>query len=100
MLKAILLRKKLADANSELAAITGKDYAARESELASAIEEAKTPDERKAVEDAVNAFETEKRDDEKKAAELKESIAEMEKELSELETKVEETAPDAEKEGA
>ena len=97
MLKAILLRKKLADANSELAAITGKDYAARESELASAIEEAKTPDERKAVEDAVSAFETEKRDDEKKAAELKESIAEMEKELSELEAKVEETAPDADK---
>ena len=62
MLKAILLRKKLADANGELAALTGKDYATRESELASAIDEATTPDERKAVEDAVNAFETEKRD--------------------------------------
>lgn len=97
MLKAILLRKKLADANGELAALTGKDYATRESELASAIDEATTPDERKAVEDAVNAFETEKRDDEKKAAELKESIAEMEKELSELEAKVEDTAPDADK---
>lgn len=100
MLKAILLRKKLADANGELAALTGKDYATRESELASAIDEATTPDERKAVEDAVNAFETEKRDDEKKAAELKESIAEMEKELSELEAKVEDTAPDAEKDDA
>ena len=97
MLKAILLRKRLADANGELAALTGKDYATRESELASAIDEATTPDERKAVEDAVNAFETEKRDDEKKAAELKESIAEMEKELSELEAKVEDTAPDADK---
>lgn len=100
MLKAILLRKKLADANGELAALTGKDYATRESELASAIDEATTPDERKAVEDAVNAFETEKRDDEKKAAELKESIAEMEKELSELEAKVEDTAPDADKDDA
>ena len=97
MLKAILLRKRLADANGELAALTGKDYATRESELASAIDEATTPDERKAVEDAVNAFETEKRDDEKKAAELKESIAEMEKELSELEAKVEDTTPDADK---
>ena len=97
MLKAILLRKKITDAKAELSAIEGKDYAARESEIASAIEEATTPAEREAVESSIADFETEKRDDEKKAAELKETIADLEKELAELETKVEETAPEAEK---
>ena len=97
MLKAIMLRKKITDAKAELAAIEGKDYAARESEIASAIEEATTPTERDAVESSIEAFETEKRDDEKKAAELKDSIADLEKELADLEAKVEETAPEADK---
>lgn len=97
MLKAILLRKKITDATNELTAIESKDVKTRESELAKAIDEATTPDERAAVESEIDAFETEKRDDEKKAAELKESIAAMEKELAELETKVEETAPEADK---
>ena len=97
MLKAILLRKKITDAKNELAAIESKDVKTRESELAKAIDEATTPDERAAVESEIDAFETEKRDDEKKAAELKESIAAMEKELAELETKVETTAPEADK---
>lgn len=95
MLKAILLRKKITDAKNELAAIESKDVKTRESELAKAIDEATTPDERAAVESEIDAFETEKRDDEKKAAELKESIAAMERELAELETKVETTAPEA-----
>ena len=97
MLKAILLRKKITDAKNELAAIESKDIKTRESELAKAIDEATTPDERAAVESEIDAFETEKRDDEKKAAELKESIAAMERELAELETKVETTAPEADK---
>lgn len=96
MLKALMLRKRLTDAKAELDAINGKDYAARESEIAGAIEEATTPAEREAVESSIEAFETEKRDDEKKAAELKETIAELERELSDLEAKVEETAPEAE----
>ena len=97
MLKAILLRKKITDATNELTAIESKDVKTRESELAKAIDEATTPDERAAVESEIDAFETEKRDDEKKAAELKESIAAMERELAELETKVETTAPEADK---
>lgn len=97
MLKAILLRKKITDAQSELAAIEGKDLEAREAEIESAINEAQTPDEREAVESAIETFEAEKRSDETKAAELKESIAAMEKELAELEAKVEETAPEADK---
>lgn len=97
MLKAILLRKKITDAKSELAAIESKDIETRESEIAKAIDEATTPDERSAVEAAIEAFETEKRDDESKAAELKESIAAMEKELADLEGKVEETEPEADK---
>ena len=97
MLKAIMLRKKITDAKAELAAIEGKDYDARESEIAKAIEEATTPTEREAVESEIEAFETEKRDDEKKVAELKDSIADLERELAELEAKVEETAPEAEK---
>ena len=97
MLKAILLRKRIADEKAELARIESKDMATRETEIVNAIEEAKTPSEREAVEAEIEAFETEKRDDEKKATELKETIAELEKELSELEAKVEETAPDIEK---
>lgn len=97
MLKAILLRKKITDAKSELAAIESKDIETRESEIAKAIDEATTPDERSAVESAIEAFETEKRDDETKAAELKESIAAMEKELADLEEKVDTTEPEADK---
>lgn len=97
MLKAILLRKKITDAKSALEAIEGKDLEAREAEIESAINEAQTPDEREAVESAIETFEAEKRSDETKAAELKESIAAMEKELAELEAKVEETAPEADK---
>ena len=97
MLKAILLRKKITDAKAELAAIESKDLKTRESEIAKAIDEATTPDERSAVESEIEAFETEKREDEKQAAELKESIAAMEKELADLEEKVEETEPEADK---
>lgn len=97
MLKALMLRKKITDAKAELATINGKDYAARESEIAKSIDEVTTPAEREAVEAAIEAFETEKRDDEKKAAELKDSIADLEAELADLEAKVEETAPEAEK---
>ena len=86
MLKAILLRKKITDAKSELAAIEGKDLEAREAEIESAINEAQTPDEREAVESAIETFEAEKRSDETKAAELKESIAAMEKELAEYDS--------------
>lgn len=97
MLKALMLRKQITDAKAELDAISGKDYAARESEIAKSIDEVTTPAEREAVEAAIEAFETEKRDDEKKAAELKDSIADLEAELADLEAKVEETAPEAEK---
>lgn len=97
MLKAIMLRKKLTDARAELDVINGKDYEAREAEIAKAIEEATTPTERDAVESSIEEFETEKRDDEKKAAELKETIADLERELAELENKVEATAPEIEK---
>lgn len=97
MLKALMLRKQITDAKAELAAINGKDYAARESEIAKSIDEVTTPAEREAVEAAIEAFETEKRDDEKKAAELKDSIADLEAELADLEAKVEQTAPEAEK---
>jgi HK97 family phage major capsid protein len=94
MLKAILLRKKITDAKSELATLEAKDYEARESELAKAIDEATTPDERTAVESAIESFETEKRDDGKKVEELKTQIDDLEKELAELEAKVEDTIPE------
>lgn len=94
MLKAILLRKKITDAKSELATLEAKDYEARESELAQAIDEATTPDERTAVESAIESFETEKRDDGKKVEELKTQIDDLEKELAELEAKVEDTIPE------
>lgn len=63
-LRVLMLRKALTEAQQRLAALqearTG--FAQREAELETSINEANTPEERSAVEEAVNAFEAEQRD--------------------------------------
>ena len=63
-LRTLMLRKSLTDAQNRLAALqqTRDGFVAREEELAAAIEEANTPEERSVVEEQVTAFETEQRE--------------------------------------
>ncbi|MBR1659245.1 MAG: phage major capsid protein [Oscillospiraceae bacterium] len=61
-LKALLLRKKIDDAEKALAALREKDagFDTREAELETAISEAASDEERSAVEEMINAFEAER----------------------------------------
>ena len=82
-LKTIMLRKKIDDAKKALEALeAGVDFEAREVEIANAIEEAETDEERQAVEEEIETFENEK----KAFAEEKETL---EREIEELEGQLE-----------
>ena len=102
MLKALMLRKKLDDKNKILAELqqTGENLKTREAELEQSIAEAQTEEERTTVENAVNAFETEKRDHESQMTTLKKEIADLEQELSELEVKQRSASPQQEERGS
>lgn len=98
MLKALMLRKKIDDANKELIQLREKiaKHEEKRSELEGDIAEAETDEEKAAVEAAVEEFENAQPEiDEaiKSESELSESVSEMERELEELESKSEETAP-------
>jgi HK97 family phage major capsid protein len=82
-LKALMLRKKLNDANKQLEALRAKEaeLATREAELATSIDEAETEEERSAVEEAVTAFEADKTANDAAKAELEGKISELEEEL-------------------
>ncbi len=82
-LRDLMLGKELAEKRSALEALRENDFETREAELAEAIEEASTDEEKAAVEEAVEAFETEKTEVEEKAAALEAEIASLEKELEE-----------------
>lgn len=98
MLKALMLRKRIDDANKALAALREKDaeFATREAELTADIEEASTEEERGAVEEAITAFEEEKTANETAKADLESQIRELEKELDEIETNQQKTPEPAE----
>lgn len=86
-LKALLLRKKLDDANKRLEALRAKDadFTTREAELETAISEIpEDADEetRSAVEESVTAFEAEKESHENAKAELTREIECLEAELA------------------
>ena len=83
-IKAILLGKKLRDARAQLEALKAKDadFEAREAQLAQAIEEAQTEEEKAAVEESVNQFETEHQEHEDAKANLERSIADLEADLA------------------
>lgn len=89
MLKALMLRKKLNDAQKALEAARAKTeaFATREAELEQAISEASTEEEQQAVEAAVTEFEAEKAENENEIKTLSERVSALEKELSETEEK-------------
>lgn len=89
-LMSLMLRKKIDDVNKELEALKAVDFSKREAELAEAINEAKTEEEQKTVEEAVAAFDAEKSDNEQQINTLSQRVADLEKELAETEAKQEE----------
>lgn len=94
-LKVLLLRKQLDGKRKELAELERKDaeFETREAELAKAIEEVETDEERSAVEELVNTFDTEKADHQKNKTDLDEEIRGLEKALDELEEEQNAPAP-------
>lgn len=82
-LKALMLRKNISDKQKELEALrsVSAGFETREAEIASAIEEAQTDEERSAVEANVEQFEAEKAENEEGIAKLSEEIRGLEEEL-------------------
>lgn len=94
-LKALMLRKRLNDAQKALDTLRAKDadFETRKADIEKAIEEADTEEERAAVEEAITAYETEKEAHESEAASLEAQVRQLEEELTAEETAQEEPAP-------
>ena len=89
MLKALMLRKKLNDAQKQLEELRAKAtaFAIREAELEQAISEASTDEEKQTVEAAIEEFEAEKTENETAMNTLSENVDALERELAETEEK-------------
>ena len=83
-LKVLMLRKKLDEANKQMAALrkTEEGFTKREEELATAIEEASTEEEQKTVEDAVAEFEADKERNSEEIGKLADTIAQIEADIA------------------
>lgn len=94
-LKVLMLRKRLTDKQQELDALkrAAEAFSTREAELADAIEEASTEEEKQTVETAVAAFEEEKSQNASDQAKLSGEIESIESEIRELEEKEPKPAP-------
>lgn len=92
-LKTILLRSKIDGKKAELETLRTKDteFATREEELLQSIDEAKTAEERNAVEKAVDEFEQDKEAHETAKQNLTGEIEELERSLEEAERSVKTT---------
>lgn len=99
MLKVLMLRKRIDNLRKDLNALREKDaeFETRQADLEKAISEVETEEQRSAVEEMVNAFETEKRDHDEAVGKLEKEIEELEGELREEESK-QETEPEAQPE--
>lgn len=88
-LRSLMLKKNLDDLNAQIANLreTANGFSVREAELADAINEANTDDEKATVEQAINDFEAEKKDNADKILSLSERVSAIEKELAEAEKK-------------
>ena len=86
-LKALMLRKKITDANNQLEKLREKDaeFQTREAELEKAIAEAQTDEERTACDEAVNTFDADKAEHEAAKTALEDEVRNLENELNELE---------------
>lgn len=99
MLKVLMLRKRIDNLRKDLDTLRAKDaeFETRQADLEKAISEVETEEQRSAVEEMVNAFETEKRDHDEAVGKLEKEIEELEGELREEESK-QETEPEAQPE--
>lgn len=86
-LKAIMLRKKLNDAQKALEALRAKDaeFEKREAELEKSIDETTTQEERDAVDGEIEKFETEKKAHEEAKEKLEAEVRELEQSLADEE---------------
>lgn len=86
-LKAIMLRKKIDEKKKERDEVRGRlaELQTRETDLVKAIEEAETDEERSAVEESIEQFETDKAEAEQSEKWLDREIEELENELDEEE---------------
>lgn len=94
-LKALMIKRKLDEKKKALEALRSKDadFVKREEDLETAINEAETDEEKAAVEEEVDKFETEKAEHEEAKANLEQEVGELENELTETE-KANEPEPD------
>jgi len=90
-LRQLMLRKKIEEKRKALEALeeTAKGFEQRESDLATAIEEAESDEEKEAVEAEVEAFEQEKAENAEQTEQAKAEIAELEGQMAETEKKAE-----------
>lgn len=98
-LRVLMLKKRIEDKRSALEELKKVDFAQREAELEKSIEEAKTDEERSAVDEAIEAFEKEQRENAEAIRELEGEIENLEKELGEIEEN-NESQPDEPQAGA
>ena len=93
-IRTIILRKKISDQKKALEALISKrdgfdqvraELEKREAEIVKAIEEANTDEERSAVEDAADLFDSDKQAVENDVAETDKQISDIENEVSEME---------------
>ena len=84
---ALMIKRKLDEKKKALETIRGKDadFTKREADLETAINEAETDEEKAAVEEEVEKFETEKAEHEEAKANLEQEVGELENELTETE---------------
>ena len=94
MLRALLLKKQLDNAKRDLAALRAKDadFERREKELAAAIDEVETEEQRSAVDEMIGAYEGEKTEHENAVKELERSVEQLEADLA-AEEAAQETEP-------
>lgn len=94
-LKAIMLRKKLNDAQKALDALREKDaeFEKREAELEASIEETTTQEERDAVDGEIEKFESEKAEHEEAKEKLEAEVRELEQSLADEEAAQDTTTP-------
>ena len=95
-LKALMLRKKLNDANKALEALRAKtaEFEQRQAELEKSIEEAETEEERSAVEEAIDTYEADKAAHDAELESLEGQVRQIEADL-EAEEKAQDTTPPA-----
>lgn len=95
MLKALMLRRRIDLKKKDLAALREKleGFKTRETELATAIDEVETEEQRAAVEDEITAFENERNEAQTGADQLEQEISDLENELSQEEAAQDTTPP-------